>query len=334
MLGEPPYCQKVVYPIFIENRRVENEFFCINERLTGQIREDVQDLHRNLMDRQAAISALQWHIDVGADEALSDTPVDATVMPDYRKALGGEDASVDAAPQAGVAAVLGPAEQPASLLGASEAREEALRLAKAAGTRDELREAVANFDGLPLKKTATKLVFSDGSPEATIMLIGEVPGDDEDRSGKPFAGANGALLDQILACIDLARDAEDTAKAVYLTSLLNWRPPGNRSLNASEIEVSLPFLERHIALVKPKLLILCGGTVAKALLRTDQGLSKLRGKFHNYQPGSAELSGGALPDAIPALVTYSPAMLLSTPAKKRLVWQDMLALQNKIREAG
>jgi len=283
-------------------------------------------------DRQALIAALQWHIDVGADEALADAPVDATALKTLP--LKGEGDKIEPLPAVKSAVASSPSPQGEKvLLGASEARKEAIRLAKAANTLDELREAIAAFDGLALKKTATNLVFCDGNPDAPVMLVGETPGDDEDRLGKPFAGVNGQMLDRILACIGIDRTEADPAKSLYISNILNWRPPGNRTPSPAEIEVSLPFIEKHIALVKPKLLIFVGGVSTKALLATDTGISKLRGRFHDYRPLTNDLFDSP-PASIPALATYPPSYLLQTPGQKKLVWQDMLMFQQKRRELG
>lgn len=280
------------------------------------------------MEKWAAIAALQWHLDVGADEALEDAPVDATAMKAAARAAPDAEPAKPAAPVA-----VTPVEEK-SFLGAAESRQESTRLAREAKTIDELREAIAAFDGLPLKKTATNLVFSDGNPAAPVMLVGEAPGADEDRLGKPFVGASGQLLDRILACIGIDRKNENPADSIYISNILNWRPPGNRNPSPAEIEVSLPFIEKHIALVKPKLLIFAGGVPTKALLATEQGISRLRGKFHDYQPLTTELFDGAPPAPIPALATYHPSYLLRTPSQKRLVWQDMLMFQEKRRSLG
>lgn len=276
------------------------------------------------MDAQGLIAALQWHVDSGADEALAEAPVDATAMPTLPRPPESEAAPVEKMEKA----VLSPPP-----LGASDASRESLRLARQAQTLDDLRQAIAAFDGLPLKKTATNLVFSDGNPLAPIMLIGEAPGADEDRLGKPFVGVSGQLLDKILACIGLDRTAQEPEKSIYIANILNWRPPGNRTPSPAEIEISLPFIEKHIALVKPKLLILAGGVSTKALLGSDSSISKLRGRWHEYAPLTAELFD--VPSApIPVLATYHPAYLLRTPAQKKLVWQDMLEIQKKRRESG
>ncbi len=269
-------------------------------------------------------TALQWHIDSGADEALNDEP---------GKAEPKHEAPQPAAPMVAVAPKAAVSAAPAvSFLGKSDARAEAEKLAEAATTLDELREAIRAFDGIALKKTATNLVFSDGNPRAPIMLVGEAPGGDEDRIGKPFVGVSGQLLDKILKCIDLDRRNEDPLQSIYISNILNWRPPGNRNPSPAEIEISLPFIEKHIALIQPKLLIFCGGVSAKALLNTEQSVSRLRGKWHDYIPSSAFLKSSTVP--IPAMATYHPAYLLRTPSQKRAVWQDMLALQAKTMEIG
>lgn len=278
------------------------------------------------MDRQAAIEVLRWHLDAGADEALEDRPVDATAAKTAMPVP-------ETAPARFSASHVQPAPAENILLGASEARKESLRLAREAATLEDLRAAIAAFDGLPLKKTAINIVFSDGNPDAPVMLVGEAPGDDEDRIGKPFAGASGQLLDRILACIGIERAAVDPAHSIYISNILNWRPPGNREPSPAEIEISLPFIEKHIALVKPRLLILAGGVPAKALLGSALNISRLRGQFHDYRPLTAGLFD-ADPVPIPALATYHPSYLLRTPSKKRLVWQDMLLLQQKRRQLG
>lgn len=164
------------------------------------------------------------------------------------------------------------------------------------------------------------------------MLVGEAPGADEDRLGKPFVGASGQLLDRIMKYIDLDRGESDPQKAIYISNILNWRPPGNRTPNPAEIEVSLPFIEKHIALIKPKILILCGGVAAKALLGRTEGISRLRKTWHDYKPQTKGLNVDD--PAIPAIATYHPAYLLRTPVQKKAVWADMLSIDQKRKELG
>lgn len=276
-------------------------------------------------------AALQWHLDMGVDEPLMDAPVDRTAMPALPKREAPATTAVPRAPSASSPPPhVAPATSPVDVPGAAAARAEAEKLAKSATTLDELRAALQGFDGLAVKKTATQMVFADGNPAAPVMLIGEAPGADEDRMGKPFVGASGQLLDKIFACIGLSRAAEDAKDAVYISNILNWRPPGNRTPSPAEVDIALPFIERHIALVQPKILIFCGAVAAKGLLGRTEGISKLRGSFHDYTPLTADMGGGT----IPVICTYHPSYLLRTPSQKKAVWADMLMLQEKLREIG
>lgn len=279
----------------------------------------------------AAKAALEFYADHGVDVAVNDDAIDKTALvevvplsPQIQSAPAsnrGGNQEPSFAQQAAKA-------PPAALLGKTDAHAKAIELAKAANSLDELKEAVAEFDGIGLKKTATNLVFCDGNPKAKIMLIGEAPGADEDRAGKPFVGDSGQLLDKIFACIGLDRNEENPLKSVYLSNILNWRPPGNRTPAPAEIEVSLPFIEKHIQLVKPGLLIFCGGVTATSLLGSGDSISKLRKKWHDYTPQNKDLGGVS----IPAIATYDPMYLLRTPAQKKAVWHDMLTLNAKRKE--
>ncbi|MCB1651481.1 MAG: uracil-DNA glycosylase [Alphaproteobacteria bacterium] len=260
--------------------------------------------------------ALRFYLECGVDEVLDNTAADRFAMP----------APVSAVPPVKPSAPLfsGPSSSARSAdmpLGKSEAQGQSASLAAAAKTLDELRSAIAGFEGLSIKKTATNMVFCDGNANAPVMLVGEAPGADEDRQGKPFVGVSGQLLDKILGCIGLDRQQDDPLKAIYISNIINWRPPGNRTPNPAEIVVSLPFIQRHIELVKPKILILCGGVSAKALLGRDESISKLRKGWHDYKTTDGQV--------IPAIATYHPAYLLRTPTQKRAVWADMLSVQEK-----
>ena len=276
------------------------------------------------------LSALEWHLAIGADEALADRPVDRTVSAaSVMKSLTANDtalAAIRSVPIMPPSAV----ESGADILGTAQARVEAAKLAASCRNLDELRAAIAGFEGLAIRKTATNMVFSDGNPRAKVMLVGEAPGADEDKQGKPFVGVSGMLLDKILKSIGLFRTEDDPAKAVYISNILNWRPPGNRTPSPAEIDISLPFIERHIALVKPDVLILCGGVSAKGLLGSGDSISRLRGKFHDYRPVTDGMSDNTSP--IPAIATYHPAYLLRTPSQKALVWQDMLMLRRRLEQ--
>ena len=179
----------------------------------------------------------------------------------------------------------------------------------------ELRQAVESFEGLSIKKTATNTVFADGNPDADIMAIGEAPGANEDEEGIPFCGMSGKLLDQVLASINLTR-----AKNLYITNSLFWRPPGNRKPTLEENAVCLPFVEKHIAIVKPKLILLVGSTAASALLNSTETISRLRSKFYQY-------SNIYLESPIPVAVIFHPSYLLRQPLQKKTVWFDLLKIK-------
>jgi DNA polymerase len=263
---------------------------------------------------------LRWLIEMGADEAIGEVPVDRFVasrsppksLPEPRRASTAPLAAPLPPPPPALAPTPSNAAVSAAVAGARA-------LAAAANTVRELEAAVAAFDGCALKATATRLVFADGNPAAKIMLIGEAPGADEDRQGKPFVGASGQLLDRMLACIGLDRTT------TYITNVLFWRPPGNRTPTTAEIAACLPFVERHIELIAPKLLVLVGGAAAKTLLNTQEGIIKLRGRwFEVRRPG--------LPQPIPAIATFHPAYLLRSPGQKRQAWQDLLAIKRRLAD--
>ena len=264
------------------------------------------------IERQACEAALRWHIDEGIAEALREdlsAPLPAAIPE-----------GPGAPPPVSLSAPL------PAIRGAADLAAEAARLAETAQTLDELRAAIASFDGVALRRTAISLVFADGRPDARLMVVGDAPGADDDRSGRPFDGETGQLLDRMLAAIGLARQAEDPARAAYLANVINWRPPGNRTPTAAEIEISRPFIARHIALARPAVLLLCGSVAAQCLLNRTESASRLRKTWHGYLPRGAEAA-----QAIPALVTYHPSLLLATPGHKRAAWEDLLVLQEKMQ---
>ncbi|MGC6516927.1 MAG: uracil-DNA glycosylase [Candidatus Puniceispirillaceae bacterium] len=183
-----------------------------------------------------------------------------------------------------------------------------------------LKEALAAFEGCELKRTASNLVFCDGNPEASVMIIGEAPGKDEDRMGVPFVGNAGQLLDQMLAAVGLDRSS------VYIANIMPWRPPGNRTPTAEETAMMRPFVEKHIELVAPDIILALGGTAAKTLLETETGIMKLRGAFHDYQPRILPKTEKALP-LLPCL---HPGYLLRSPHHKSLAFQDLVRLRKKM----
>jgi len=270
-------------------------------------------------DRDSELAALRWQIEAGADEAIGEQPLDRAATPPAGPAASREPAPAPSKPRPAAA------EAPPALWrpepGKLESNEAALTSARqmATGARNlaELKAALEAFDGCPLKATAMNLVLADGNPEARIMLIGEGPGAEEDRKGLPFVGASGQLLDRMLGCIGLDREQ------VYITNLLFWRPPGNRTPTASEIAACLPFVERHIELVNPDYLMLVGGMSAKTLLGRNEGILRLRGHWRPYQHAG-------LSRPIPALPSLHPAYLLRQPQQKRLAWHDLLSLKRAL----
>lgn len=270
----------------------------------------------------ADLAALQFYLDAGVDEVVGQEPVDRFKLFEKLPEIAPVSISATMQEQAPSAAPLP--------MGKSDAYKQAVEMAQAAGSLDELKQTIADFDGITLKKTATNIVFADGNPNTKIMLIGDVPEAEDDRQGKAFAGPSGQLLDKILASIALSRAAEELEKSVYITNLLNWRPPGGRSPSPAEIQISTPFVERHIQLIKPDILILFGKTVAQTLLGSSESLSKIRrAGWHNYTPQTDELNSDT--KAIQMIVTHHPATLLTTPVQKKAVWQDMLTLQARLR---
>ncbi len=254
------------------------------------------------------VEALRWQIEAGADEAIAETPQDR---------LAAAAAQPEPTPEPTSSPPSPPPPTPEPVANATTAH----ALAAAAQNLDELRQALEDFEGCALKATATNLVFADGNPDAHIMLVGEAPGADEDRQGVPFVGVSGQLLDRMLAAIGLDRGS------AYITNMLFWRPPGNRNPTAAEIASCLPFVERHIELVDPEILVLVGGTAAKTMLGQSQGIMKLRGRWFNFETGR-------MTRPIPALAIFHPAYLLRSPAQKRSAWRDMLMIKQKLMAAG
>ena len=267
--------------------------------------------------REQLLAALRLQLDWGVDEALETAPIDH-LAPRAREVAEALPAPALAAPRpasrpaAAPALIPRPAAPPALIPPPAAA---AAALAAAAQDLPGLKAAIAEADS-PLRDTATNLVFADGVAESGLMMIGEAPGADEDRLGRPFVGVSGQLLDRMLASIGL-----DRARNFYLTNILPWRPPGNRTPTDAEIALFLPFLMRHIELVRPRHLVLLGGVSAKALLRAKDGITRLRGRWHGVETGLGPL---------PALATLHPAYLLRTPAAKREAWSDLVLLRRTL----
>ena len=262
--------------------------------------------------QEALIVALRLQLDWGVDEALEAEPQDREARLPERP-----EAPAARAPFPAPGSSPAPLRAQPQLLPASLAGTRAQALAAGADSLPALREAMAQFEGSPLKETAMNLVFADGVAESGLMFIGEAPGADEDRLGRPFVGVSGQLLDRMLASVGLSRERD-----FYITNILPFRPPGNRTPTDAEIALFLPFILRHIELARPRLLVLLGGVSAKALLRSREGITRLRGRWHQVTTNEEQ--------ALPALATLHPAYLLRTPMAKREAWNDLLMLRRKI----
>jgi len=268
----------------------------------------------------SALALLEWQIAMGADEALGEiAPNRLAPPPAAPPPVAAIPVPRPAPPLAAAPSVVSPPGALAESL--AEAAQSARLLAAGAETIEALGALVARFEGCPLKRTATNTVFLDGNPAASVMIIGEAPGAEEDRLGRPFVGRSGQLLDRMLAAIGLDRTS------VQITNVIYWRPPGNRKPNAAEIAACLPFVLRHIALARPLVLVLSGGTAASALLPLSEGITRLRGRWF-------DLAVPGLDAPVPTLAMFHPAFLLRDPARKRETWRDLLALKAKLESSA
>uniref|UniRef100_UPI00260B7EAD uracil-DNA glycosylase n=1 Tax=uncultured Methylobacterium sp. TaxID=157278 RepID=UPI00260B7EAD len=200
-----------------------------------------------------------------------------------------------------------------------EAQEDARALARNAASLEDLEGLLARFESCALRFTAKNLVFADGNPAAKVMFVGEAPGAEEDRAGKPFMGRSGQLLDRMMRAIGLDRGN------AYVGNVVPWRPPGNRNPTPQEIATCKPFIERQIALADPDILVCLGGVATQALAGTKDGILKSRGRWYPYRTDRREIR---------LLATLHPAYLLRQPLQKRLAWRDFRALRAALDEAG
>lgn len=261
------------------------------------------------LDGATALALLEWQVELGADVPMLDAPADRFAESARPAAPPPPPAAPRPAPRAPA-----PAQAPHADAPHGDAVIEAEALAAAAADLPALAAAQEGFDGIALKRGARNFVFADGRPGARVMIIGEAPGEEEDQQGKPFVGRAGQLLDQMFAAIDMQRHAPDAERALYITNVLPWRPPGNRRPEAAEIAASLPFLSRHVELAGPDVLVLMGNSACKAVLGRE-GITRLRG---NWVSAFGR----------PALPMTHPAYLLRTPIAKREAWADLLSLRD------
>jgi uracil-DNA glycosylase len=258
---------------------------------------------------------LAFYLEAGVDCALTEDPIDRLVDPDLAP-VASETAPPKPSKPVSVAAPL-----PAARAEVAQAPEAAIlsarEAARTAPTLEALRGLLENFDGCALKSTATRLVFSDGNPQARIMFVGEAPGREEDLEGLPFVGRSGKLLDRMIAAIGLDRSS------AYIANVIPWRPPGNRTPTPQETQICLPFIQRQIELVNPDVLVTLGNPSTQTLLSTREGIMKTRGRWFEYDTGTR---------VIRALATFHPAYLLRSPSYKRLAWQDLRAIAKALAQ--
>lgn len=262
---------------------------------------------------------MRWYLEAGVDETIGEEPINRFVAPPSPPASSPATPPPASAGRAVDDAVLRPprAQGIVPSLPDDAHVEHAVALARQATDLAALREALAAFDGCPLKKTATNLVFARGRADARIALIGEAPGAEEDRQGLPFVGPSGRLLDRILASIGV------DGSMAFISNTVFWRPPGNRTPTSSELAACMPFLQRMLELVAPDVLVALGGPAATTLLGRTDSVSKMRGRWFDYQsPGLAR--------PVAATVTFHPAYLLRSPLQKRLAWRDFLAIKQRL----
>ena len=278
-------------------------------------------------DRNELIAMLAWQLDMGIDEALLDLPqIDAVPLRlDQLLAVVAPAGDKDVSQTAMGGTALQPSEavkmansalaNSGAVTSEDKTNTDSSALADITSLSD-LQSAMAKLDDCPLKHTASNLCFADGNPGARLMIIGEAPGRDEDRMGVPFVGADGQLLDKMIASIGLDR------ASVYLTNLLPWRPPGNRSPTDEETAMLLPWLFRHVQLAKPEFVLLLGGAAAKLVFGSHDGIMKLRGRWRDID------FGDGVPR--PVLASLHPAYLLRSPAQKRFAFEDLLLLAKRL----
>ena len=270
--------------------------------------------------QQQIIAMLAWQIEMGADEAVLDWP--SRDLHNLRPS-GDTSKSSQAPPSvSNLSLPFSAPSRPAVSVGSPPVSAQTspalpanldhiISIFDLAVTLDQL-------DNCPLKHTASTLCFSDGNAGARLMIIGEAPGRDEDRLGVPFVGGSGQFLDQMLSSIGLDRSG------VYLTNLLPWRPPGNRTATAEEVSMLLPYLYRHVQLSSPELVVILGGVPAKAIFRSDDNILNIRGRWRDIDYGDGVMR--------PTMASLHPAYLMRSPAQKRLAFEEWCGLYHRLHD--
>ena len=283
-----------------------------------------------IYDRNGLIAMLRYQFEIGIDEALLDFPDLSSTPLELSEFSASINTTSDLAVKMPAGLMIGSMQETETMIpahsqdghgavtptvGARSSSRDINDLSKITSLAN-LRASLAALDDCPLKQTASNFCFADGNPGAPVMIIGEVPGRDEDRMGIPFVGFAGQLLDKMLASISLDR------ASTYLTNIVPWRPPGNRSPTDEEVAMLTPWLFRHVQLAKPDLILLLGGAAAKLVFGSQEGILKLRGKWRDTDFGDGVMR--------PTLASLHPAYLLRSPAQKRLAFDDLLMLANRL----
>ena len=267
------------------------------------------------------LELMRWYQEMGVTALVAETPTDKIKDPVQTPKPVALKTQAKAMPNNPTPPAPAVTHQGMFVASPQSSNQTATELAQSAQSLDELKQIMQQFEGCALKKTAKNMVFADGNPKADVMLIGEAPGADEDQMGLPFVGRSGKLLDKMMAAIGLNRTN------FYISNIIPWRPPGNRPPTSAETAVCLPFIDRHIALVNPKIIVMVGGTAAKSLLGSNDSITSLRGRFSSYQPVGA-------PKAIDSYAIYHPSYLLRSPGQKRKSWHDLIVLKHRLQEIG
>ena len=284
---------------------------------------------KQIYDRNGLFAMLRYQFEIGVDEALLDFPDPLASPVKLSELLSPKNTTVDLSTKLPAGPIIGSVMEMVPKLAPSKNGRRAVAPAAAArqSVQDnldlskitslaDLRTCLAALDDCPLKHTASNFCFADGNPEARVMIIGEAPGRDEDRMGVPFVGVAGQLLDKMLASISLDR------ASTYLTNVLPWRPPGNRTPTDEELAMLTPWLFRHVQLAKPDFILLLGGVAAKLIFGSQDGILKLRGKWRDTDFGDGVMR--------PTLASLHPAYLLRSPAQKQFAFNDLLMLASRL----
>lgn len=269
-----------------------------------------------MLDRDALLAALRFQLEAGADACIVEHPIDRFAPPPAPPLIVTEASPAAPEPTRPRAPAIASA---LALAPTGSAAEGATARAATCQTIEELRAAVEAFDGCALKDTATRTVFADGRPGSPLLIMGEAPGREEDKLGLPFVGESGKLLDRMLAAIGLDR------RNVFISNVVYWRPPGNRTPSQEEIMACLPFARRLIELSRPTVVLALGNAAVQTLLKRSEGITRLRGRWVDYPLENR---------TVPLMPSFHPAFLLRQPGLKRESWRDFLAVRARLAEAG